>query len=203
MRRPQAADLAVTRPAEAQRRRAGVLSDVGGKASVGRRFTLKILVISCKDAIFVTMSHLSLTYHLVFGTYCRIQVITPDHEKELYKFMCDFASVQGVYVRRIGGMPDHVHILCDIPPKIAVADFIRLLKSESSKFLRVNPHFPFWEKWAEGYGAFTVDASSREARRQYIMNQKEHHRRLSFAEEYRNFLLEMGFTETTPILGDK
>ena len=132
----------------------------------------------------------------------RRSVITPHHEKELYKFIFSFASVRDVVIRRIGGMPDHIHILCDIPPKIAVADFVRLLKSESSKFMKSNPHFPYWVRWAEGYGGFSVDASSRETRIAYIMNQKEHHKRLSFAEEYRKILSEAGLPYDTPVLGD-
>lgn len=89
------------------------------------------------------MSHIALTYHIVIGTYHREYVISEDHEKELYKYIFDFTGKRDVlFIRRIGGMPDHVHILCDIPAKIAVADFIKLVKSESSKFMRVNPHFP-------------------------------------------------------------
>ncbi len=121
------------------------------------------------------MSHTALTYHLIFRTYRRFQVIVPNHEKELYKFIYDFAMSRGIKKPRIGGMPDHVHILCDIPAKFAVSEFVKLLKTESSKFMRVNPHFPQWQGWAEKYGAFTVDASLRETRRQYIMNQKRHH----------------------------
>ncbi len=145
------------------------------------------------------MSHTALTYHLIFGTYRRKKVIVIDHERELYKFIFDFAGNRGVKVRRIGGMPDHVHILCDIPAKIAVSDFIKLLKSETSKFMRINPHFPTWEKWAEGYGAFTIDASLREARVKYIMNQKTHHGRLSFEDEYRDLLIEAGYDISTPL----
>jgi len=136
------------------------------------------------------MSHTSLTYHLVFGTYRRLPVIVVEHEKELYKFMHDFATERGIKIRRIGGMPDHVHILCDIPAKLAVAEFVKLLKTETSKFMRVNDHFPGWSGWADGYGAFTVDASLRETRRLYIMNQKSHHRGIDFIGEYRHLLIE-------------
>ena len=149
------------------------------------------------------MSHIALTCHLVFGTYRRIDVINEDHEKELYKFMYDYATSRDVYVRRIGGMPDHVHILCDIPAKLAVASFVQTIKAESSKFMHVNNHFPSWTAWAEGYGAFSVDAASREAVRKYIMNQKQHHRVLSFVSEYRGILSEAGFADETPLLGDE
>ena len=140
------------------------------------------------------MSHISITYHFVFSTYCRQPSINIDHEKELYKFINDIATQRGVTVRRIGGMPDRVHLLCDVPPKIAVAEFIKVLKGETSKFMRVNNHFPLWNGWSEGYGAFSVDASSRENRKKYIMNQKEHHSRISFLDEYREFLVEAGLS---------
>ncbi|MDE5919516.1 MAG: IS200/IS605 family transposase, partial [Duncaniella sp.] len=95
------------------------------------------------------MSHTSLTYHIVFSTYRRMKVIDILHERELYKYIYDFSKNRGIFIRRIGGMPDHIHILCDIPAKIAVAEYVKLLKAETSKFLRVNPHFPQWVKWSE------------------------------------------------------
>lgn len=153
--------------------------------------------------LHLIMSHVALTYHIVIGTYKRKPVIEQNHEKELYKYMYDFLTKRKVFVRRIGGMPDHVHILCDIPPTIAVADIIKIVKSESSKFMRVNPHFPYWEQWAEKYGAFSVDASLREVRRKYIMNQREHHQRQNFSDEYCNLLMENGLScVDEPILGD-
>ena len=149
------------------------------------------------------MSHTALTYHIIICTYHREYVISENHEKELYKFIFDFSRKRDVFIRRIGGMPDHIHILCDIPATTAVADFVQIIKSESSKFMRVNPHFQFWKKWAIKYGAFTVDVSLREVRKKYIMNQKEHHKRVSFTDEYKQFLREAGLPEETPILGDE
>lgn len=148
------------------------------------------------------MSHIALTYHIVFGTYMRVKSIDTDHERELYKFINDLSRSHGCIIRRIGGMPDHVHILCDIPAAISVAEYVKLIKTESSKFLRVNPHFPTWRRWAEGYAAFTVDASLRETRVEYIKNQKEHHRGVSFSEEYDDMLAKAGIknTPSTPPL---
>lgn len=144
------------------------------------------------------MSYTALTYHIVFSTYRRRPTIMIDHERELYKYIYDFATERAIKIRRIGGMPDHVHILCDIPPKIALADFIRSLKSETSKFLRVNINFPRWEGWTEGYAAFTIDATSRNTRVMYIMNQKHHHRRIGFIDELKAILQEAGITEFIP-----
>lgn len=138
------------------------------------------------------MSHTALTYHFVIGTYRREHTIDIEHERELYKFMNDYMAARGALVRRIGGMPDHIHVLCDIPSKIAVAAFVQTLKTESSKFMRANPHFPYWRGWCEGYGAFTVDASSRDTRKHYIMNQKRHHLSKSFWDEYVELMAEAG-----------
>ncbi len=152
---------------------------------------IKICVLSY-FLLLLYMSHTSLTYHIVFGTWCRFPAIVEEHERELYKFIHTFSTEREIVIRRIGGMPDHIHILCDIPAKIALADFVKSLKSESSKFMRVNPHFSNWKSWAEGYGAFTVDSSLRETRKLYIMNQKQHHRVLSFEDEYSCLLKEAG-----------
>ena len=140
------------------------------------------------------MSYISFTYHLVFSTYCRRETIDIAHERELYKYIYDFSTARGVTVRRIGGMPDHVHILCDIPPRMAVAEFVRSLKAETSKFMRANGHFPKWEKWSDGYGGFTIDAASRNTRINYIMHQKKHHSGRSFEDEYRELLLDAGLS---------
>lgn len=149
------------------------------------------------------MSHTAFTYHLVFGTYRRKPVINIEHERELYKYMYDFVTARKAKVWRIGGMPDHVHLLCDIPSTISVADFVKLLKSESSKFMRVNPHFPHWESWANGYAGFSVDASLIDARVQYIINQKAHHSRMTFQDELRAIMREAGLDADGPILGEE
>ncbi len=143
---------------------------------------------------FANMSHIAFTYHLVFATYNRCPTIVQEHERELYNFIYRFLIKRDVFIRRIGGMPDHVHLLCDIPPKHAVADVMKLLKIESSKFMQKNDHFPNWNGWSEGYGGFTVDASSREIRKQYILNQRHHHSSKSFEEEYEILLKENQIT---------
>ena len=148
------------------------------------------------------MSHSKSLYHITFCPWKRMKVINEEHERELYKFIYDFSEKRGVKVWRIGGMPDHVHLLCSIPPKLAVADYMKLMKTESSKFMRANPHFPEWRGWAEKYSHVTVDYCTRQTRIDYIKNQKQHHARVSFDDEYRAFLRKYDFPEDTPLLGD-
>ncbi len=130
-------------------------------------------------------------------------MINQEFEHELYAYLFNFLKERDIYVRRIGGMPDHVHILCDIPAKHSLAGIIKVLKSESSKFMRMNRNFPYWRGWSKEYACFTVDASLRETRRQYIMNQKIHHSKVNFEDEYRQLLLENHLDINYGILGDE
>ncbi len=148
------------------------------------------------------MSHTKLVYHLVFATWHRQQTITAEHEKALYSFINNFSSNRGIKCLCINGMPDHVHILCNIPPQVAVADFIQILKSESSKYLAQNPNFPFWVKWGAGYYTATVDPNNFDNLFNYIKEQKQHHLSKPFADEYKEFLKSIGLEKELFILGD-
>lgn len=89
---------------------------------------------------------------------------------------------------QIGGMPDHVHIFARLSPTLAVADVIRDIKANSSKWMNELPNRTSLFEWQIGYGAFTVSYDRIEAVRNYIRNQEEHHRQKSFQEEYIDFL---------------
>ena len=148
------------------------------------------------------MSYISLTYHIVFATYRRMPSIVIEHERELYKYIHDFSRERGIHVWRIGGMPDHVHLLCNIPSTIAPSRFVQSLKAETSKFLRVNPHFHLWEKWGEGVCIITKSRGDVDTVINYIKGQKEHHRRIPFQDELREFLKENGIQDEGYTLGD-
>ena len=145
-----------------------------------------------------TMSFTKSVYHIVFGTKHRQAVIPIEHERRVYKILFDLMKSYGAYVYRIGGMPDHVHILVDISSKNALADFVKRLKQESSFLIKNDGIFPGWCGWSEGYGAFTYSSSDIPSVMQYICNQKEHHKKISFIDEYRQWLIEMGVSPDAP-----
>ncbi len=93
---------------------------------------------------------------------------------------------------RIGSMPNHIHLLVDIHPTIAVSDFMKELKEYSSKWLSTNLNFPDFEGWPVSFAGFTYNLKEKQTIIDYIKNQKEHHKKLSFEEEYRQFLIENG-----------
>ena len=144
------------------------------------------------------MSFTKSVYHIVFGTKHRQPCIAIDNERKLYKILYDLMKKYGAFVYRIGGMPDHVHILVDITSKIALTDFVKRMKQESSFLINKDGSFPGWTGWAEGYGAFTYSISDIPDVTEYINNQKEHHKRVSFIDEYRQWLIEMGVSPEEP-----
>ena len=81
---------------------------------------------------------------------------------------------------------------------MALSDFVKRLKQESSYLLRIDSAFSDWNCWAEGYGAFTYSITEIPNVIEYINNQKEHHKKVSFIEEYRQWLIEMGASPDEP-----
>jgi REP element-mobilizing transposase RayT len=128
----------------------------------------------------------------VFSTYKRKPTIAEAHERDLYAYIMGIVKGLDAHLFRIGGMPDHVHIVVSLPSKISLADFVKEVKLSSGNWLLHNSMFPLWEKWEEGYGAFTYSYNDLDEVINYVRNQKEHHKNVSFAEEYRQFLVEAG-----------
>jgi putative transposase len=133
-------------------------------------------------------SYTKLNYHFIFGTKYRRKNIVPDTKERLYEYLGGLIRSRKGHLIQIGGVEDHVHILTSLPPTFAVADVMRDIKAGSSAW--VNETFSPKEKfeWQKGYGAFTVSYSQIEPVKQYIANQVEHHRNLTFQEEYIKFL---------------
>ena len=129
-------------------------------------------------------SHLSLHYHIIFGTKDRIPFIHDSWISRLHEYIG--GTVRGLdgIPQAVGGVADHVHLLVGLKATHCLSDFVRDLKKSSTSWVR--DEIPRSEKfsWQNGYAAFSVSASSRDTVKQYISNQAEHHRVRSFREEY-------------------
>ena len=90
-------------------------------------------------------------------------------------------------------------MLVSIPPNIAVSEFVRRLKFAAGKWLKGNTLFPGFKGWGNGYAAFTYSKDQIPAVKQYVINQKAHHKKTTFAEEYRKILEEYGFKIETDV----
>jgi REP element-mobilizing transposase RayT len=89
----------------------------------------------------------------------------------------------------IGGTHNHIHALIQVPPKISVVTLVRAMKVNSSKSINDAGHLFAWQ---QGYGCFSVSASSLEKVRSYIQRQEEHHRKHSFENEFKTLLEKHG-----------
>ena len=133
-------------------------------------------------------TYTSLTYHVIFSTKNREPFLADEIRTRLWPYLGGIARDNGMKALAIGGAADHVHMLLSIPPTMALAKAVQLIKGGSSHW--VNETFPNMNAfaWQDGYGAFTVSESQTAAIKDYIERQQEHHRSKSFAEEYRAFL---------------
>ena len=126
--------------------------------------------------------------HLVLSTKYREPLIDEAIESELYAYLggiCNQLECQPV---KIGGFTDHIHILCMLSKKTALMKLVEELKSHSSKWIKTKGEIYLNFYWQGGYGAFSVNPAEMDVVVRYIENQKEHHRKKSFQEEYRAFL---------------
>ena len=136
------------------------------------------------------MSYTQTSYHIILRTHRSIPAITEDCERELYSYILGFINNKGGHLYRIGGMPDHVHLFVSLPATLSMSKFVQELKIVTSKWLKANSHFPLFDRWSKEYAGFSYNLRDKNMIVGYIAKQKEHHRRVTFAEEYRQFLIE-------------
>ncbi|NDW13413.1 transposase [Bacteroides sp. 214] len=118
--------------------------------------------------------------------------IYPTDKNELCAYIAGVISKTGSIPICINGMPDHIHVLCILSKNMALAEFVRTIKTASSKWMKdLKPYYRNFE-WQKGYAGFSVSQSVREATATYIKNQEEHHKQRTFQEEYIVFLKEYG-----------
>ena len=125
---------------------------------------------------------------IVFAVKGRQSLIQQSWEEELYKYITGIIQNKGQKILAINGMPDHVHILIGMKPSCNLSDLVREVKKASNGFINEKKFCPYKFEWQEGYGAFSYSHSALENVFGYIANQKEHHRKKSFREEYVDFL---------------
>jgi REP element-mobilizing transposase RayT len=130
----------------------------------------------------------SLHLHLVFGTKNRHPWIVDSVRPALHAYMATVLQNLGCAPVLINSVEDHIHLLFDLARTVAVSKVVEDVKKSSSKWLKSQGPSLSDFAWQAGYGVFAVSESNVETVRQYIANQREHHRVKTFQEEYRLFL---------------
>jgi REP element-mobilizing transposase RayT len=137
-------------------------------------------------------SYRQLLYHLVFRTKDSLPTIRQEHVDQLYAYITGIIKNKNSHLYRINGVENHLHVLTDLHPSLALADFMKDVKVSSSIWMKNVDLFPAFNGWADGYGSFTCSFKDVERLIHYIKNQQEHHRKMTFEDEYRRLLTEAG-----------
>ena len=133
-----------------------------------------------------TYSQISI--HAVFAVKGRQNLITNDWRDMLHGYIAGIINNLDAKSLAVGGWKDHVHIFFGLPVTICIADLMRIVKSNSSKWINEQRFVKGKFQWQSSYGAFSYSRSQRDKVINYIMTQEKHHRKVSFKEEYLKML---------------
>ena len=134
-------------------------------------------------------TYYQLHVHYIFSTKYRQNQILPEHEKRLWSYIIGIGDNKGIPVVAVGGISDHLHILVSLPTTVTVAKAVKEIKGCSSKWMNDTFYTSTREfRWQSGYGAFCVCKSRLDNVVRYIHNQKKHHEKMTFKEEFLRFL---------------
>ena len=124
----------------------------------------------------------------VFAVKFRDALIQPEFQKEVFPFIAGLVNSMGHKSYAVNGMPDHVHVFMSFNSKHTPSETIKEIKRASSNFINEKNWFPGKFQWQAGYGCFSYSKSQVDRVVKYVLNQKEHHRKTTFREEYLDFL---------------
>ena len=127
---------------------------------------------------------------LVFAVKNREAVIQPNIQNEVFSFITGTINSMGHKALAVNGLADHVHILVGLHPKMAVSDLVKEVKRSSTNFINQKNWMPGKFQWQPGFGGFSYSRSQIDQVINYIRNQKIHHKKKTFKEEYLKFLEE-------------
>jgi putative transposase len=125
---------------------------------------------------------------VAFAVKGRNSLIHSSWEEELYKYITGIIRNKEQKLLAINGMPDHIHFFIGMKPTCCLSDLVREIKKSSNEFIKEKKLCKFKFQWQEGYGAFSYSHSSLDNVIDYINNQKTHHKKQSFIDEYKEFL---------------
>ncbi len=117
-----------------------------------------------------------------------------EHREKLFRYIWGVLKNKDCVLYRINGVEDHIHIITHIHPTIAVASIVKDIKTASSTWIKEEKIFPDFDSWQVGYGAFTYSIKEKDRLVKYVKNQEEHHKIVTFKDEYIELLKEHGIS---------
>ena len=137
-------------------------------------------------------TYTQILYQIVFSTRNRIKCLNNDNREELFKYIHGILQNKNCHLYRINGVSDHLHILTHLHPTISLAALVKDIKLATTDYIENEFLFPSFKGWQDGYGAFTYSIGAKDNLIEYVKNQEEHHRIMTFREEYIQLLIEHG-----------
>ncbi len=137
-------------------------------------------------------TYTQLYIQFVFAVQNRASLIESTWEDELHKYITGIVQNNGHKMIAINGMPDHLHVFVGFNPAQSMSELMRLVKGESSEWINKKRLVKGKFNWQAGYGAFSYSRSHIKEVYRYVMNQKVHHEKETFMEEYRKYLEKFG-----------
>jgi len=131
-------------------------------------------------------------YHIITRTKKNRPTIKAENAAKLFAYITGIIRTKNSHLYWINGVEDHIHILTDIHPSIASADFVKDIKVYSSLWIKQSGLHPNFDGWSEGYASLTYSFRDLDNLIAYVKNQQEHHKQESFEDEYRRLLEEGG-----------
>ena len=141
-----------------------------------------------KKTVKMPQSLAQILLHIVFSTKNRGPLIQPEIENELYAYMASICNASDCHAHQIGGVQNHIHIACNLSRTISVSKLLEEAKKSSSKWIKTKGAAYQNFAWQNVYGAFSLGMSQLSTVKQYIAQQKKHHKHKTFQEEFREFL---------------
>lgn len=126
--------------------------------------------------------------HCVFAVKYRAAVIQPEWEERLHKYITGTVQNNGHKMLAINSVPDHLHLFFGMSPNQSISKLMQLVKGDSSEFINDHHFTKAKFHWQDGYGAFSNSRSQIDSVVKYVLNQKEHHKKVTFREEYSKIL---------------
>lgn len=126
--------------------------------------------------------------HIIFSTKHRANSILPEIEKELFAYIGGISNNNKSKLLAANGTKNHIHLLISMSKNIGLSELVGYIKRDSSKWIKTKGISYRNFGWQDGYGAFSVGYTQIEEVKKYIANQKEHHAKIGFEDEFRYFL---------------
>jgi REP element-mobilizing transposase RayT len=137
-------------------------------------------------------TYTQLYIHIVFAVKFRAALLQEEWDERLRHYITATVQNNGHKMLSINNMPDHLHMFVGLHPKQSISEMMQMVKGDSSEWINREKLTRQKFQWQDGYGAFSHSKSQIDGVVKYILNQQEHHKKVTFLDEYKKMLDDFG-----------